>query len=333
MYILVTGAFGNIGFNTVQELVRQGHTVRCLDIKTPRTEKVAHRFDSQTAVEPYWADLRNVEQIQQAVQGQEVIIHFGAILPPYVDQDLVKARAVNVGGTRNLIAAALQQSQPPRFLFASSLDVFGCTQDQEPPRKVTDPVQATDAYSEHKIECEQLVKESGLEWAIYRFADVPAEDVHKPDPIMFRIPLSTRFEVLHRTDAALAVANGIKSPIWGQTWLIGGGKECQITYRDYLNAGLRTAGIGSLPDAAFGHEQYCTDWLDSSESQALLHYQRHTFEQISQGIAGPGPVLKIIMPLIRPFVQRYLLKQSPYLQNPHNQTAETATSEDQLPTT
>jgi Nucleoside-diphosphate-sugar epimerases len=319
MHILLTGAYGNIGSSTLQELVKQGHTVRCFDIKTPRTEKMAHRFDDQPAVERYWADLRNVEQVQRAVQGQDIIIHFGGILPPYVDQDLDKAKAVNVGGTRNLIEAAHQQKQPPKFLFASSLDLFGYTQDQQPPRKVTDPVQATDAYTEHKIECEQLLKQSGLEWAIFRFADVPAEQVHKFDPIMFRIPLANRFEVVHRSNAALAVANGIKSQIWGQIWLIGGGKDCQVTYRDYLNAALSKNGIGTFPDAAFGHEQYCTDWLDTTESQALLHYQRHNFEQIMQDFADPVPVLKTIMPMLRPFVQRYLLKQSPYWRATHAQ--------------
>lgn len=321
MQILLTGAYGNIGSSTLQELVKQGHTVRCFDIKTPRTEKMAHRFDGQPAVECCWADLRNVEQVQRAVQGQDIIIHFGGILPPNVDQDVDKARAVNVGGTRNLIEAALQQKQPPRFLFASSLDLFGYTQDQQPPRKVTDPVQATDAYTEHKIKCEQLLKQSGLEWAIFRFADVPAEQVHKFDPIMFRIPLANRFEMVHRSDAALAVTNGIKSPIWGQIWLIGGGKDCQITYRDYLNAALNKNGIGPFPDAAFGHEQYCTDWLDTTESQALLQYQRHTFEQIMQDFADPAPALKAIMPILRPFVQRYMLKQSPYWRAAHTQAA------------
>jgi nucleoside-diphosphate-sugar epimerase len=195
--------------------------------------------------------------------------------------------------------------------------VFGCTQDKPPPRKVTDPVTATDAYTRHTLQDEEMIKTSGLTWSIYRFADVPPLSPRKPHPIMFRIPLNTRFDTLHTTDAGLAIANGLAhDEIWGRVWLIGGGPRCQVYYRDYLKAMMDAMGIGKLPENAFGHDPYCTDWLDSEESERLLRYQRHSFNEIMAELVQymmPGGPIKLLMPIVRPFVRRWLLKMSPYL--------------------
>ncbi len=79
---------------------------------------------------------------------------------------------------------------------------------------------------------------------------------------------------------------------------------------------MERMGVGKLPEEAFTKEPYCTDWLDTSESQALLQYQRHSFEEIVNELAeasSPGPfVLHVVLPVIRPLVRRSILKMSPY---------------------
>lgn len=315
MKILLTGAFGNIGFSALQELIKQGQSVRCFDLPTRANQKKARQVAGKAEI--IWGDIRDAKQVASLVRDQDVIIHLAAILPPEVDERLEEAEAVNVGGTRSLLEAAKQQPQPPKFLFSSSLDVFGFTQDQPPPRKITDPVVATDAYTTHKLQCEEMIKNSGLVWAIYRFADVPPLAARKPHPIMYRIPLDTRFDMLQTTDAGLAIANGVKlEELWGRVWLIGGGPRCQVYYRDYLNRMMDAMGIGALPEEAFGHDPYCTDWLDSEESQRLLNYQRHSFDEIIDELVkytAPGGPTKFIMPVARPFVRRWILTMSPYM--------------------
>jgi nucleoside-diphosphate-sugar epimerase len=218
-----------------------------------------------------------------------------------------------VGGTRHLIEAAKAQVKPPKFFFASSFDLFGHTADQPPPRRVGDPVQETDEYTRNKIAGEALVKQSGLEYVIERFCDVP--DIKDPHPIMFKIPLDQRFEMIHGDDVALAIANTLKTPeVWGQIVLIGGGPRCQIRYRDYLYGMLDAIGIGPLPEEAFGPGPYCTDWIDSEYSQRLLQYQRHSADEIIQDIAREVGWRRYLVGLARPVVRRNILKMSPYWQ-------------------
>jgi UDP-glucose 4-epimerase len=311
MKILLTGAFGNLGLSTLEELLRQGHEVRCFVLPRKAHLRTARRFGEK--IDLVQGDMRQPNDLARAVQDQEVIIHLAYMLPPPSEDHPDVARTINIDGTRNLLDAARSLPRPPRFFFASSFDVFGYTQDQPPPRKVTDPIHATDHYSSHKIACEEMVKTSGLPWSIFRFADIPPLGLRSPHPVMFRIPLANRFEVVHTHDAGLAIANGMRSEeIWGKTLLIGGGPTCQIYYRDYLGRMLDMMGIGRLPENAFGTEPYCTDWLDTEESQRLLNYQRYSFDDIMEQITRIVGFQRHLTALVRPIGRWYILRMSPF---------------------
>ncbi len=311
MRILLTGAFGNLGLSTLEELLRQGHQVRCFVSRRKAHRRTARRFGGK--IELVQGDMREPADLAQAVQGQEAIIHLAYILPPESEDHPDLARAVNVDGTRYLLEAAQRLPTPPKFLFSSSFDVFGHTQDQPPPRKVSDPVQATDHYSGHKLACEAMIQASGLPWCILRFADIPPLGLRSPHPIMFRIPLATRFEVIHPHDAGLAVANAMHTEeVWGKILLIGGGPTCQMRYRDYLGRMLDLMGIGMLPERAFGTEPYCTDWIDTEESQRLLQYQRFSFDDIMAQLTRIVGYKRQLTVLVRPLARWYLLRMSPF---------------------
>jgi UDP-glucose 4-epimerase len=235
-------------------------------------------------------------------------VHLAYIIPPLCLEQPETSRDVNVGGTRNVVAAigraGERDGRAPRLLFASTLDVYGHTSHLAPPRRVDDPVAATDVYTQHKIECEALVRESGLVWSIFRFADVPPIALRDPHPIMFTIPLDQRFEMIHPRDAGLAVACGVeRDEIWGRVWNIGGGPRCQLTYGQYLSAFLEAMEIGALPPEWFATDPYCTDWLDTDESERLLRYQRHGFEDVVRETAAllgwRRPLVRALKPLVR----------------------------------
>jgi len=314
MKVLLTGAFGNIGSATLEELLRRGHEVRCFDMRTKANERVAKRFAGQ--VEVVWGDLRQPEQVEAAVRGQEVVVHVAFVIP-YLSATGVRseeapewARAINVGGTQNVIAAIKAQPQPPRLLFTSSLHIYGKTQDQQPPRRVEDPPQPIEHYARHKVECEQMVRESGLTWIIFRLgAALPVRLVL--DPGMFEVPLDNRIEFVHRHDVAMAIANALETDqAWGRTWLIGGGPRCQLYQRDLVWNVLEAVGVGRLPERAFTTEPYPVDWLDTSESQKVLHFQRHTLQDYIAQVRQRVGLGRFFIRLASPFIRWWLLTKS-----------------------
>ena len=327
MNILITGAFGNIGTSALEELLGQGHTVRCFDLRTRANERSAQRFQRKQGprVEVVWGDLRQPRDVEHAVRGQEVVVHLAFIIPKLSATGVESedqpewAHEVNVGGTRNLLEAMKAQPVPGRILFASSYHVFGRTQDQPPPRTVQDPSQPIEHYSRHKIECERMVRASGLDWSIYRLcAALPL--ALRPDPGMFDVPLDNRMEFVHTRDVGLAIANGVSAPgpgIWGRLLLIGGGPRCQYYFREIAERTLSALGVGMLPDNAFSRMPFPTDWVDSTDSEALLHFQhRDLGDYLAEMMTLLGS-RRVAVRLFRPLVRRWLLSQSPYYAPAH----------------
>jgi UDP-glucose 4-epimerase len=309
MTILLTGATGNVGSHTLPELLRRGHDVRCLTRLTTANRRAAAQHKAETV----WGDITEPDAVGRAFAGVATVIHMAAMIPPAADEKPDRARAVNVDGTANIIAACQAQPQPPRLLFTSTFDVHGFTLDKPPPRHVDDPVMATNPYTEHKIECEAMIMESGLTWSILRLADVPILGIRDPHPIMFEIGLDNRIESLHADDAGLAIANALDTPaVWGRVLFIGGGASCQLTYREYLTRLLAAMGVDPLPEEAFSDAVYATDWLDTEESEAILHYQHHTFDDIAEAIAASLGWKRRLASVASPLARAAILRLSPY---------------------
>ena len=316
MRVLLTGAFGNVGTSALKELLSQGHTVRCFDIPSKVNLHAAQRLRGR--VEVVWGDLRRLEDVEKAVRDQEVVIHLAFIIPKLsatgvgVDDRPEWARAINVGGTQNLLTAMKAQPKPPKIIFSSSVHVYGRTQDLPPCRTASDPLEATDDYSQHKIECERMVRSSGLEWAIFRFGVVFPLAL-KLDPAMFDVPLNTRLEFVHTHDVGLALANAVSCPeVWGRVLLIGGGEHCRFYYRDVVSFLLEKMGVGMLPERAFGKTPFCIDWLDTRESQKLLHYQHRGLDDYARDMTALMGPKRYLLRMCRPLVRRLLLGRSPY---------------------
>ena len=314
MRVLLTGAFGNIGVSALEALLAQGHDVTCFDVKTRANVKKARRFKGK--VEIVWGDLRSAEDIAPAARHQDVVVHLAFVIPTYSVTGVGSeerpgwAWDINVGGTRNLLEALQALPERPRFIFASSLHVYGRTQHQPPPRTAADPVQATDHYTRHKIACERMVKASGLDWAILRFgAALPLS--LRLDVGLFDVPLDNRMEFAHTRDVGLAVANAVGSDeVWGKVLLIGGGPRCQFRFREIVTRLLDAMGVGMLPEEAFSTVPFATDWMDTAESQDILRYQTRGFDDYIEEMVSLLGYRRHLIRAFRPLVRRWLLNKS-----------------------
>jgi nucleoside-diphosphate-sugar epimerase len=282
--------------------------------------RAARRLRGQ--VEVVWGDLREPADVAAAVRDQDVIVHLAFIIPKLsatgVECESCPdwAEEINVGGTRHLLQAARSLPDPPKIIFTSSVHVFGRTQHQLPPRRVTDPVQPVEHYTAHKIACEQMVRDSGLQWSIFRLAaTMPITMIL--DAGMFDVPLANRIEFMHTRDLGLALANGVSSQdIWGKLFLVGGGPRCQYLYREVAERVLEGMGVGMLPDEAFSQTPFCVDWMDTTESQQLLHYQQRDLGDYVADMTALLGFRRHLVRVFRPFVRMWLLGKSPYSRPP-----------------
>jgi UDP-glucose 4-epimerase len=316
MRVLVTGATGNLGEQTLAALLQDGQRIRGVVRRPNALRRLASRLGARVGqIEIVPGDVTDAPQLVAALAGQDVVVHLAGMLPPESDHTPERARTINVGGLRAVLAALHAQPRPPRLIFSSTVALFGITQDQPPPRRLSDPIHPVDPYSHQKAECEALIRASGLDWTILRFTVIPRfQESFRAERLraMFAINPGDRMEMIHPADAGRAVANAVSSTaVVGKTLLIAGGPSCRAHMRDYYRAYLDAAGIGALPDAAFSQDSYHLDYYDTAESQALLRYQQHSFEDFTHDLRRHLFWQRQGARLVRPVLRRILLRYAP----------------------
>ncbi|MHA1686692.1 MAG: NAD-dependent epimerase/dehydratase family protein [Candidatus Heimdallarchaeaceae archaeon] len=319
MKVLVTGAFGNVGQSTIKALIEKKYKIRCLDIKTKRNMKTAKKIRKKYAqMEVIWGDIRDTSIVEEAVNGVQSIIHLAAIIPPLSEIKPDFAYSVNVEGSMNLIKAAMKQEPKPRFIFTSSVSVYGRKMHMPPPRKVTDILNPIEYYGEHKITIEKELQKTQLSWTILRLGAVTPNYVPwSIPPMMFDIPLDQRIEVVHTLDVGIACANAVTAPVERKILHIGGGPKCQMLERDFLMKMFDGMGLGMLPEEAFkipnsNDDWYHLDWMDTKEAEELLQFQKHTLEDFIIEFKKTIRFQRFLIKTFKPIVKSIMLSKSPY---------------------
>ncbi len=311
MKVIVTGAYGTLGSTLCETLIERGHQLTTFDVPSSRAAGRARRLKLEEAV---WGDIRDRDQVDRAVSGNDAVVHCAAVLAPLSEEDPGLSRSINVNGTAGVIASAKRHGA--RLVYPSSVTVYGPGRRDGPLRQVGDDLCPVDNYSSHKVECETMVGRSDLMWSILRLGvsiDPGGGQVSRAAlRAMFEISPETRMEYVHPGDVALAVANLLeRDEAWGRILHIGGGPECRIRQRDLFDAVFSAAGIGTLPEEAFDDGHYYTDWMETDASQELLDYQRHTFadfrDESRRAMRWKRPLVRVLRPLVR----RYILSHSP----------------------
>lgn len=121
MKILVTGGTGRIGANLVTRLLDKGHDIRTLVY--PGDASRANKLDAFANVETVTGDLRNPDEVRNAVKGVDAIYHIAAAFGgPFDNRQYLE---INAMGTLNLLESV--RTECPnlhRFIYACTEAVY-----------------------------------------------------------------------------------------------------------------------------------------------------------------------------------------------------------------
>ncbi|MGV9826299.1 NAD-dependent epimerase/dehydratase family protein [Gordonia sp. NPDC003429] len=330
--VVVTGACGLVGSAVVEAMCRRGYRVVATDLDTPGNRKTAGGFATfETAstgtVDVRWADLTESDQVSDlltSVQPQAVI-HLAAMIPPFCYARPELARRINVDAVGLLASAAAALPEPPRFVLASSIAVYGPRNPHRHSGLLTPqtPTHPVDVYGGHKVEAEALLRASGLDWVILRLGGVlSARQALGVDQEMMTfeaiLPTDGHLQSVVVGDVATAFANAVITPESRKIFLIGGDETHRLTQGEISRRAASALGlIGGIPPGRTGDPDddsswFATDWMDSSDAQRALAFQRVTFPALlDQMRAQIGP-LRHLVPLAVPAARIFLTLRSPY---------------------
>jgi nucleoside-diphosphate-sugar epimerase len=125
MRYLVTGGAGFIGSNTVDELVRRGHSVVVLDdLSSAKEDNLAEIRNKITFIK---GSITDIEVVRKAMHEAEYVLHLGARTSvPRSVKDPIDTNKINIEGTLNVLVAA-KELKVKRVVFAASSSAYGET--------------------------------------------------------------------------------------------------------------------------------------------------------------------------------------------------------------
>jgi nucleoside-diphosphate-sugar epimerase len=229
--ILVTGGLGVMGARLVQGLAARGFPVRVLD----SDDRFRSRLDG-IAADIRIGDITRPDTLAGCFDGVDTVYHLAAVV---ISRDPARYERINVGGTRNVLAAATAAGVR-HFILVSSASV---TYAHPTP------------YGLSKREAERLTREqAAMRWTIVR--PTLAYNEHGGEEFNMFLAYLRRFPVVpfigsgkalkrpvHCDDLMegfLAIAGNGKSH--GKTYAFSGGEA--VTVRDMARLMLRHVGGG-----------------------------------------------------------------------------------------
>src|SRR5215475_14566251 len=148
----VTGGSGFVGGRLIQALVARGWQVRAL----VRGQKAAASVATLGAV-PVLGELTDQSALSKAMDGSEVVFHVADLFKMWGKQE--EFNAVNVGGTRTLVEAAVATPSVRKVIMVSAGAVV--QGDPEPLVNIDEraPIQQRNfaPYTASKAEAEQIL--------------------------------------------------------------------------------------------------------------------------------------------------------------------------------
>jgi NADH dehydrogenase len=172
--VLVTGAAGAVGSRLLRVLGERGW----------RRRGLVHKRRVDDADETVLGGLSDAEALGRAVDGVDAIVHLAAVTHSRSSKEYGE---VNAEGTRNLLTAA-RSADVTRFVQIST--------------RAISPDGG--AYSRSKLEAEEAVRSSELDWTIVRLPEVyGAGGAEGLDQVLVRVREGRRVPIVGRGDAVL----------------------------------------------------------------------------------------------------------------------------------
>jgi len=182
MRYMVTGGAGFIGSNTVDELVRRGHSVVVLDdLSSGKEENLSAVYNKITFIKN---SITDIEVVRKAMHEAECVVHLAARTSvPRSVKDPLETNRINIEGTLNVLVAAKEQ-KVKRVVFAASSSAYGETPTL--PKVETMQAQPISPYGVTKYVGElygqAFLKCYGLETVCLRYFNIfgPRQDPSSP---------------------------------------------------------------------------------------------------------------------------------------------------------
>lgn len=274
--VLVLGAAGSVGINTVKYLLTEGkYEITILDLKNKTSFNRLKRFRKRVNI--LYGDVTDRVLMEALVKDHDYIIYLATALPPLANMKEGLSMAIDYGGCENIVRAINYYNPKCHLFFASTTSMYKDI--KEPSVKSKIKLDEFDYFEISKLECEKLIKAKLKNYTIYRV------------PLVLSNPLEEHFiytgskqeimDVITKEDCAYAFVKGIKysDKINKQTFNI---RTTSVEYKSLLDKLLLINGISTnyILSSIFLEKNYHSPVCSDSDTlEELIHYRNDSLNE------------------------------------------------------
>lgn len=297
--VFITGATGGMGFESLKQILedKEKQNIIILVRDSEKNRKLLKDYQDIPELTIKWGDLTNYQDVYDCVKEADIVLHIAAFVSPAADYYPDKAMKNNLGSTKNIVDAIIDQGRELEVKLVN-IGTVAETGDRMPPihwGRVGDPLKPSmfDYYAVSKIAAERYVIESGLKyWVSLRQTGIIGKAMAGiVDAIMFHNCLDNVLEYVSDRDSGrlmrnlcLYTADGtLQDEFWGHIYNIGGGESCRVSTYEMYQRLYGDIGFTNL-DYVIDPKWYATRnfhghfYLDSDKLENYLHFRQDSIE-------------------------------------------------------
>ena len=318
--VMLTGSSGTMGLAGCKELYkrRDEFNIVLLNRGSDKNRELFKEYENDPSVRLVWGDLTHYDEVLDAVNGADIVLHVGGMVSPAADYYPKKTIETNTTAMKNIVEAVKAQPDPDNVKVVY-IGTVAQTGDRNPPihwARTGDPIKISiyDHYAISKTIAERTIAESGLKhWVSLRQSGILYPGILKNyDPIMFHVPINGVLEWATVEDSGLLLANvcndDVPEDFWRKFYNIGSGKPYRITNFEFEEYLLHAIGLSSTKKIFEPkwftlrnfHGQY---YIDSDKLDEILHFRHNVpiqdyFDNMSRNIPKYYHLAKIAPPFL-----------------------------------
>jgi nucleoside-diphosphate-sugar epimerase len=154
MKVLITGGTGFVGSHACRVLMAAGHSV-CLLVRNPDKAQKIYKGFGEGMPELMAGDITNLDSVKAALADCDAVVHAAAGTPMQIES-VEQLFAVNVGGVRNVVGAALDAGLERIVCLSSITAIFNKDGSKITPDAPPNPSKMP--YGQSKVEAELYLR-------------------------------------------------------------------------------------------------------------------------------------------------------------------------------
>ncbi|MEG1892323.1 MAG: NAD(P)-dependent oxidoreductase [Bacilli bacterium] len=299
--VLVTGAAGAVGMQTIKYLLSEGkYEITALDLKNKTSIANLKRYRKRVNV--ILGDVTDRVLVEALVKEHDVIIHLAGVLPPLADMKKSLADIIDFKGTENIVRAISYYNPKCHLFYASSTSLY--KDNMNATVKSTIKLDEFDYYNKAKKDAEELIIKKSKFYTIYRLPLILSNPVKEVFP--FNGINDSFVDAITKEDAAYAFVKGIafKDTLNKKIFNVTDGFN--LTYKSLLNKVLEIYGFSwkyILNRMFLEKNFYSPVTKDNDELNKIINYRNDTLSDYLNRLRSRCKNRKLARLLIKPFLR------------------------------